>query len=58
MAELMRKCEVCGHSRAAHVDGVACALCRCHSERSELVQDSFAFRSALAPRSKGAGRKR
>ena len=58
MAELMRKCEVCGHSKAAHVDGVRCSLCRCRSERTELVQDSFAFRSALTLRSIGGRRKR
>src|SRR5437763_11035103 len=31
-----RLCDVCGHSRAAHVDGVHCALCRCNSERPAL----------------------
>ena len=49
MADQMRKCEVCGHSQAAHVDGVQCSLCRCHSEPAKLVQDSFVFRSALIP---------
>ena len=58
MAELMRKCDVCSHSKAAHVDGVHCALCRCASERLEMVQDSFVFRSALTPRTGRPGKKR
>jgi hypothetical protein len=58
MAELMRKCDVCSHSKAAHVDGVHCALCRCSSESRELVQDSFVFRSALTQRPGRAGKKR
>src|SRR5437016_13969687 len=33
-----RLCDICGHSRAAHVDGVHCALCRCSSERPAAVQ--------------------
>jgi hypothetical protein len=53
-----RKCEICGHSRAAHVDGVHCALCRCNSQRTVAVQESLAFRSSLPVRTAGIGRKR
>jgi hypothetical protein len=53
-----RLCEICGHSRAAHVDGVHCALCRCSSERPAAVQESLVFRSALPIRAAGIGRKR
>jgi len=53
-----RICEVCGHSRAAHVDGVHCALCRCGSERPAAVQQSLAFRGTLPVRTVGMGRKR
>jgi hypothetical protein len=41
------KCPICSHSRAAHVDGVKCALCRCTSEPREFRQESFAFKTAL-----------
>jgi hypothetical protein len=53
-----RVCDICGHSRAAHVDGVHCALCRCTSERATPVQESLAFRSALPVRAARIGRKR
>ena len=55
----MKRCELCGHSRAAHADGVHCALCHCRSERTEVVQQSFAFRGVITPgRDKPYGRKR
>jgi hypothetical protein len=44
----MKRCDFCGHSRAAHVDGVHCALCPCRSEAVEVVQQSFTFREALS----------
>jgi hypothetical protein len=44
----VKRCEFCGHSRAAHVDGVQCALCSCRSERRSFIQQSFAFRSMLS----------
>jgi hypothetical protein len=50
MTSSTKRCEYCGHSRAAHTDGVHCALCRCSSERAELVQETFAFRGAIAVR--------
>jgi hypothetical protein len=56
--ETKKLCDVCGHSRAAHVDGVQCALCRCRSERTALVQESFAFRNGLPMRAAAIGRKR
>lgn len=56
--ETKKLCEVCGHSRAAHVDGVHCALCRCRSERRDFVQESFAFRGTLPFGTAGLGRKR
>ena len=52
-----KKCEVCGHSHAAHVDGVHCALCRCASQRSVAVQESLGFRNSLPIRTGGIGRK-
>jgi hypothetical protein len=54
MADANRKCDYCGHSRAAHADGVACALCRCRSEQRELVQQTLAFRGTLAVRPSSA----
>jgi hypothetical protein len=45
--ESTKKCEHCGHSRAAHTDGVQCALCRCQSQPRTLLQESFAFRDAI-----------
>lgn len=51
-----RRCDYCGHSRAAHTDGVHCALCRCASERIEFVQAEFGFRNSITLRP--ASRKR
>jgi hypothetical protein len=42
-----KTCEFCGHSRAAHTDGIKCALCNCVSRPRELVQETFAFRTPL-----------
>ena len=42
-----RQCPHCGHSRAAHLDGVRCAPCGCRSEKQAAVQDSFTFRTSL-----------
>src|ERR1044071_125876 len=42
-----KRCEHCGHSRAAHVDGLRCALCGCVPGRRTFVQESFGFRRAL-----------
>src|SRR5260370_38590013 len=42
-----KKCDFCPHSRAAHTDGIHCALCRCRSERRELVQETLAFRGTI-----------
>ena len=53
-----RLCDICGHSRAAHVDGIHCALCRCSSARTAAVQESLVFRNALPVRTGGIGRKR
>jgi hypothetical protein len=44
----MKRCQHCGHSNAAHVGGVRCALCGCVPQRQTFVQDAFAFRSGLA----------
>jgi len=46
----MRRCEHCGHSRAAHIDGMRCALCGCLPERRAFVQDAFAFKTVLPMR--------
>jgi len=51
----MRKCEHCGHSWAAHVDQLRCALCGCTPQRKEFVQESFGFRSALPGRALSKG---
>lgn len=54
-----KRCELCGHSRAAHADGVQCALCHCRSERPEVVQQAFTFRGVITTgRNRGYGRKR
>ena len=42
-----KKCDVCGHTTAAHVDGIKCALCSCTSQRREFVQQNLSFRSTL-----------
>src|SRR5437867_7520368 len=49
-APVVRRCEFCGHSKAAHVDGIQCALCSCRSEERDFVQQSLAFRGTLAVR--------
>jgi hypothetical protein len=54
----VKRCEFCGHSRAAHVDGVQCALCSCHSEPRSFIQQSFTFRSMLAEPPEPMTRKR
>ena len=42
-----KRCDLCGHSRAAHAGGIQCALCRCRSERTQVVQLSLAFRGVI-----------
>jgi hypothetical protein len=54
MADANRKCDYCGHSRAAHADGIACALCRCRSERVQFVQQSLSFRDSIPLRPQNA----
>lgn len=54
----MKRCPHCGHSKAAHIDGIRCALCGCLPQRQTFVQDSFAFRSALRTRVTNDTRKR
>lgn len=54
----MKPCPHCGHSRAAHVDGMRCALCGCVPSRQTFVQDAFAFRESLPMRVKANARKR
>lgn len=44
----MKRCQHCGHSRAAHSDGVRCALCGCVPQRQTFVQEAFAFRNGMA----------
>jgi hypothetical protein len=58
MAESTKKCPYCGHSRAAHTDGVQCALCRCRSEERTVVQESFAFRGNVTAQRDRITRKR
>src|ERR1051326_5684969 len=38
---MAKTCRLCGHSRAAHTDGVKCALCACVSRPRELVQEAL-----------------
>ncbi len=47
MEKTPRRCQYCGHSRAAHIDGMRCALCGCVPSRQTYVQDSFGFRTSL-----------
>jgi hypothetical protein len=54
----VKRCEFCGHSRAAHVDGIQCALCSCRSEPRSFTQQSFAFRSMLGEPAERMTRKR
>lgn len=42
-----KRCEHCGHSRAAHIDGMRCALCGCVPGRQTFVQQSLGFRTSL-----------
>jgi hypothetical protein len=58
MKEANKKCPICSHSRAAHLDGIRCALCGCMSERRDAIQESFAFRSSLLRRVTTNTRKR
>jgi len=53
-----KRCEYCNHSRAAHVDGLRCALCGCMPARQSFVQDSFTFRTTLPARVTRNTRKR
>ena len=54
----MKRCEHCGHSRAAHIDGMRCALCGCAPERQTFVQEKLGFRTALPTRVTDNTRKR
>jgi hypothetical protein len=54
----MKHCPHCGHSGAAHVDGLRCALCGCVPSRQSFVQDKFAFRSSLPTRVTANARKK
>lgn len=47
MKNASKRCDFCDHSRAAHIDGIRCALCTCISQRREFVQQSLTFRDAL-----------
>jgi len=58
MEKTQKRCEYCNHSRAAHVDGVRCALCGCVSEKRSFVQESFTFRATLQRRVTASTRKR
>jgi hypothetical protein len=50
METRMKNCPHCGHSPAAHLDGVRCALCGCVPARQTFVQEKLAFRSSLPTR--------
>ena len=54
----MKKCDICSHSRAAHLDGIRCALCDCVSQERTFTQQALVFRSALAVRTTATTRKR
>ena len=54
----VKRCEFCGHSEAAHIDGVQCALCTCQSVERNFFQQSFAFRDNLVVRKPFIARKR
>jgi hypothetical protein len=58
MNAIDKRCELCGHSRAAHVDETRCALCGCTPQRQTFVQSSLGFRSALPTRTPASTRKR
>jgi hypothetical protein len=54
----MKKCDVCSHSRAAHTDGIRCALCGCTGQERQMTQQPLAFRSSLPVRVTPNTRKR
>jgi hypothetical protein len=54
----MKRCQHCGHSQAAHLDGTRCALCGCVPARQTFVQDAFAFKTSLQTRVTANTRKR
>lgn len=54
----MKRCQHCGHSKAAHTDGMRCALCGCVPSRQTFVQERFSFRSSLPSRVTDDTRKR
>jgi hypothetical protein len=55
----VKRCELCGHSRAAHAGRLRCALCGCTPQQKRtLIQESFTFRTALPARRVAIGRKR
>jgi hypothetical protein len=54
----MKRCEHCGHSRAAHIDGMRCALCGCVPGRQTFVQEKLGFRTTLPTRVTANTRKR
>ncbi len=44
-------CDRCGHSSAAHVDRMHCALCDCHlGEQTQSAQEMLPFRDSLVVR--------
>jgi hypothetical protein len=43
-----RNCSRCGHSPAAHLDGIRCALCGCRPEVPQAEQAALPFRSPMA----------
>src|ERR1051326_1597972 len=55
---MAKTCRLCGHSRAAHTDGVKCALCACVSRTRELVQESLPFKGQTRMSVPSTGRKR
>ena len=58
MEKTQKRCQYCGHSRAAHIDGMRCALCGCVPSRQTFVQESFGFRTSLPGQVKIGTRKR
>jgi len=58
MEKTPKRCEYCGHSRAAHIDGMRCALCGCVPGRQTFVQESFGFPRESVTRVKVNTRKR
>jgi hypothetical protein len=43
-----KRCTRCGHSTAAHVDGLRCSLCGCNPAPPPAEQATLPFRSPLA----------